>query len=158
MSGDEGDGEEASGAGPGTGPGTGKGAGDPSGAEGAARAGAGAGAPRPASAGTVPSPAPLSALPALPPMPPVGPFEVLCLRCGTVAVSWHRDFPAPPGATIGMAWCACGHIGADAMGFIGYGRILPRGWDPGAGEPPPWRVREDGDGEGWNCREEEDRR
>lgn len=31
-----------------------------------------------------------------------GPFRVKCLLCDTQVESWHRDFPAPEGATIGM--------------------------------------------------------
>ena len=55
-----------------------------------------------------------------------GPFRVRCLLCGTVAESWHRAFPAPPGATIDMAPCACGHVTADSMGVRGQGRILTK--------------------------------
>lgn len=55
-----------------------------------------------------------------------GPFRVECPLCGTVAESWHRDFPAPKGATIGVAYCECGNIGADSMGFRDYGRVLQR--------------------------------
>lgn len=58
-----------------------------------------------------------------------GPFRVTCLHCGAAAESWHRDFPAPEGATIGMAYCQCGEVGADSMGFIGYGRVLARSPD-----------------------------
>lgn len=58
-----------------------------------------------------------------------GPFRVKCLKCGTIAESWHRDLPAPEGAIIGMAFCECGNIGADSMGFIGYGRVLTRDHD-----------------------------
>lgn len=53
-----------------------------------------------------------------------GPFRVKCLLCDSVAESWHRDFPAPAKARIGMASCACGNVSADLMGFLGYGRIL----------------------------------
>ena len=64
-----------------------------------------------------------------------GPFRVRCLLCGTVAESWHRAFPAPPGATVDMAPCACGHVTADSMGVRGTGRILtkPRGKDGAPG-------------------------
>lgn len=55
-----------------------------------------------------------------------GPFRVRCLLCDSVAESWHRDFPAPAKARIGMASCACGNVSADSMGFLGYGRILSR--------------------------------
>lgn len=69
-----------------------------------------------------------------------GPFRVRCLLCGTVAESWHRDSPAPDDATIGMASCACGNVHADAMGFVGYGRVLcPEPQD----EPyllPPYQI------------------
>ncbi|WP_158659263.1 hypothetical protein [Paracoccus denitrificans] len=53
-----------------------------------------------------------------------GPFRVKCLLCNSVAESWHRDFPAPAKARIGVASCACGNVSADSMGFLGYGRIL----------------------------------
>jgi len=55
-----------------------------------------------------------------------GPFRVKCLLCDSVAESWHRDFPAPAKARIGMASCACGNVSADSMGCLGYGRILSR--------------------------------
>jgi hypothetical protein len=55
-----------------------------------------------------------------------GPFRVKCLLCNSVAESWHRDFPAPAKARIGVASCACGNVSADSMGFLGYGRILSR--------------------------------
>ena len=58
-----------------------------------------------------------------------GPFRVKCLKCGTIAESWLRDYPAPEGAIIGMAFCQCGNIGADSMGFMDYGRILTRAHD-----------------------------
>lgn len=52
-----------------------------------------------------------------------GPFRVKCLLCGTQVESWHRDFAAPEGATIGMVSCPCGNVWADGMGFVGYGRF-----------------------------------
>ena len=58
---------------------------------------------------------------------PSGPFRAHCLLCGDVAESWHRDFPVPEGATIGMARCRCGNVEADAIGFAGARRVLSRG-------------------------------
>ncbi len=55
-----------------------------------------------------------------------GPFRVKCLLCDSVVESWHRDFPAPAKARIGMASCTCGNVSADSMGSLGYGRILSR--------------------------------
>lgn len=69
-----------------------------------------------------------------------GPFRVRCLACGDVVESWHRDFPAPEGATIGMARCGCGNVEADGMGFVGCGRVLSRG------SPDSYEI-EQGDGE-----------
>ncbi|SIT02090.1 hypothetical protein [Paracoccus saliphilus] len=55
-----------------------------------------------------------------------GPFRVRCLRCDTIVESWHRDVSTPKGATIGMAYCQCGNIGADSLVFQDFGRVLFR--------------------------------
>lgn len=68
------------------------------------------------------------------------PFRVRCLFCGTVAESWPRGVPAPVGAIIGLARCACGQIGADASGTRRGGRVVTEA-DPDA--PfllPPFQI------------------
>lgn len=52
-----------------------------------------------------------------------GPFRVKCLLCNTQIESWHRNSPAPEGATIDMVYCPCGNVWADGAGFVGYGRF-----------------------------------
>lgn len=52
-------------------------------------------------------------------------FGIRCRYCGTVAESWHRRFrqQAPPGATIGVASCACGKTTVDSSETPGKGRV-----------------------------------
>ena len=52
------------------------------------------------------------------------PFRVRCKRCNSVAESWHYTQSPPEGATIGMAYCECGKVGADSIGVPGVGRIV----------------------------------
>lgn len=54
------------------------------------------------------------------------PFSVRCEFCGTVAESWHWSDGdhVPEGATVGMAYCACGNTGADSLGVPDKGRFV----------------------------------